>query len=332
MLVVMLVLFSGLRIEFNDTANYLRGFRQASGLKEFLLNPKNLNIFKNPLFYAFQCLLRDFTDNAQMLVFLTSLFNQVCFIYFLKRYSRNFTFSIFLYIATGTFSLTLAAMKQVTAMAVLTLAVPLLERRKWIRYYCVVFIAMLIHTYAIAFAVLPLFGRRPWKLFTYLFTVAVIVLMMNFQDVISELLDQADELGKSIAAYEVFDDNTINIFRIAVYAVAPLISFVFQHWIFKESSTAQNVLVHMSIISLAFMVMGTQSGANMFGRMANYFELGTVCVLPWMLQQTFNKRSYRLVSAIAIVCYLGFFIYANGIHGSFDRGYNATSILRLFLS
>ena len=125
---------------------------------------------------------------------------------------------------------------------------------------------------------------------------------------------------------EVFYYHNLNIFRLAVYAVPPLISLVFQKWIFHNSSDMKHVLVHMSIISLACMIMGTQSGANMFGRMANYFELGTVCVLPWMLDKTFEKRSFRLISALAIVAFLGFFTYANAINMDFGQNYKAITL------
>jgi hypothetical protein len=88
----------------------------------------------------------------------------------------------------------------------------------------------------------------------------------------------------------------------------------------------------MSIISMAFMSMGTQSGANMFGRMANYFELGTICSLPAILEKTFEKRSYKLVSTVACVCFLGFFTYANTIGGNFAAEYQSVSLFRFIIS
>lgn len=321
LLVAILTLFAGLRTSYNDTQNYIRGFNDALGLENFLSDSENLDLLGNPLFYIFENILKDITGDAQILIFTTSLFVQCCFVRFIKRYSSDFLFGIFLYFTLGTFSLSMAAIKQTLAMAILTLAIPYLGKKKWVQYYIVVFIAMLVHTYAISFVVLPLFTRKPWKLFTYAFVVAVVVLLGNFQEVITTFLEQADEMGKTIADYEVFDDNTINIFRIAVYAVPPLISLIFQKWIFHNSSDIKHILVHMSIISLAFMIMGTQSGANMFGRMANYFELGTVCCLPWMLKQPFDKRSYHMVSAVAVIAFLGYFIYANAIGGNFAQEY-----------
>lgn len=329
LLVIILVLFTGLRTNYNDTQNYMRMFTQSKGVITFVSDPNNLNPLANPLFYFILNVFREVTGNAQVVIFLFALFCQICFIRFIKLHSSSFLFGMFLYFTLGTFTLSMAAIKQVVAMSILTLAISALEKKKLLKFYLIVLIAMLFHTYAIAFAVLPLFIRRPWKLFTYVFAFALVVLMMNFQDVITTFLEQADEMGKSIADYEVFDDSSINIFRIAVYAVPPLISLIFQKWIFSNSSATNHILVHLSIISLAFMIMGTQSGANMFGRMANYFELGIICSLPWMLKQTFEEKSYRLVSAVAILGFLGFFVYGNAIHSSFDQGYQATSILSL---
>jgi hypothetical protein len=332
LLVVVLVLFSGLRTAYNDTWNYISGFRSAPSIADLMTSPDAFNIFKNPLYYFTQSLIKDLTNDSQVLIFVTSAFTQICFLRFFKRYSENFTLSVFIYFALGTFNVSLGALKQVLAMSILTLAFPHLESKQYVRYYILVFLAMLFHTYAIFYAVLPLFSQKPWKPFTYIFVCLVAVLMTNFEEVIREFMEQANELGKTLEDYEVFHDHTVNLFRVAVYVVPPLISFIFQRRIFHNSNTMQHILVHMSIISLAFMVMGTQSGANMFARMAHYFEMGTVCCLPWMLKKPFDKASYRLVIIVTVLCFLGFFVYANGLSGSFDDEYRAIYFFRDFFS
>lgn len=332
LLVTILVLFSGLRTSYNDTHNYISIFNNLSGVASFLSDAENLHPLGNPLFYFCANLLKHMVDHAQVLIFTTSLFAQICFVRFIKRYSSNFVFSIFLYFTLGTFALSMAAMKQIVAMAVLTLAIPYLEKKKWVQYFLLVFVAMLLHTYAMAFAILPLFTGRPWKQFTYVFMITVVIMLMNFQGVVTTFLEQADEAGKTIADYEVFDNVSVNIFRLAVYAVPPLISLIFQKWIFHDSSNMDHVLVHMSIISLACMIMGTESGANMFGRMGNYFELGTICSLPWMLEKTFDKRSHHLISTVAVIAFLGYFSYANMIATDFGQAYQSVNLFEFIAS
>lgn len=325
-LVVILTLFAGLRTSYNDTGNYVRAFNSAPTLEEFLSNPDNYNPFKNPLFYFYQSAIKTWFNNSQVLIFASAVFTQICFVRFFKRYSENFLFGVFIYFTLGTFVFTLAAIKQVLGMAILTLAFPSLEKRKWTTYYIIVFIAMLVHTYAIAFVVIPLFRSRPWSVFTFVFIAVTAIVMINFESAITAFMEQANDLGKSLADYEVFSDTTINIFRLAVYAVPPLISLIFRKWVLYDNSKLENILIHMSIISLAFMAMGTQAGANMFGRMGNYFELGTICYLPTMLRKTFDEKSYRLISIIACVCFLGFFVYANAINLDFGQAYKAISL------
>lgn len=327
-LIIVLVLFAGLRTSYNDTWNYINAFNQAPGVAEWLAEPENFNLFTNPLFYFYQSVIKSVFNEAQMLIFISALITQICFLLFFKRYSKHFTFSVFLYFTLGTFVFTLAAIKQVLGMAIVTQAFPYLEKKKWIPYYLIVFIAMLIHTYAIAFAVLPLFRTKPWRAFTFIFIILTAVVMMNFETAISDFMDQANDLGKTLAEYEVFDEATINVFRLAVYAVPPAISLLLQKLVLRDATKMDHVMIHMCIISLAFMVMGTQSGANMFGRMANYFELGTICCLPTMLEKTFEERSYKLMTIIAGVCYMGFFFYANAININFGEYYHAMSLLQ----
>lgn len=328
LLVTILVLFAGLRTNYNDTWNYVRGFNQAGNLTSFLSDLENLHPFKNPLFHFLQCFIKSWTDYAQFFLFITSVYTQVCFLKFLKRYATNFTFSVFLYFTLGTFLFSIAALKQILAMATLTLSFPYLEKRKWLHFYFFVFAAMLLHTYSIIFAILPLLRIRPWGLFTFMILAVTVFVMTRFESAITAFMEQANDLGKTLADYEVFGDATINVFRLAVYAVPPLISFFFRDWVLRNTSDMDNTMIHMGIMSFAFMLLGTQAGANMFGRMGNYFEFGTLCCLPWMLKKTFNRRSYRLVSAVACVCFMGFFVYANAINGNFSAEYTSTTIFR----
>lgn len=329
LLCVILVIFAGSRVRYNDTLNYMRAFAKAQPLSVFLADPKNFSLFSNPLFELYRSVLKTYTDNPRWLIFTTAAFTQICLLRFIKRYSQNFVFSMYLYFTLGTFVFTMAAIKQVMAMAILTLAFPYLEQHKWGRYYLVVLVAMMFHTYAVVYAMLPLFRRRPWKTFTFVFVAVMAVVLINFEEALTAFMDQANDLGKTLSDEEVFGDATINVFRLAVYAVPPIISLLLRKWVLTDSSERDNIMIHMSIISFAFMSLGTQAGANMFGRMANYFELGTLCCLPTMLKKSFETMSFRLISLIACIGFLGFFYYANAVKLDFSVWYQMESLLDL---
>lgn len=329
LMILILSVFAGSRVRYNDTANYMRAFLKVPTINVFFSTPGMLNFFRNPLFMLYQSILRTFTSNPQWLILTTSVFTQICFVRFIKRYSCDFTFSIFLYFTFGTFVFSLAAIKQVLAMAIMTLAFPYLERHKWGRYYLVVLIAMMFHTYAVVYAMLPFFRVRPWKTFTFVFVAVMAVVLFNFEDALTAFMDQANDLGKTLSDEEIFSDATINVFRLAVYAIPPLISLLLHRWALADNTEMDNIMIHMSIISFAFMSLGTQAGANMFGRMANYFEMGTICCLPMMLKKTFETQSFRLISLIACVCFMGFFYYANAVKLDFSQWYEMNNLLEL---
>lgn len=327
LLAIVLILFAGLRTSYNDTEVYMAAFRRAKGVAAFLSDPNHLAIGENPLFYLLFNLLREFTAEPQVMIFLTSVFVQICYLRFIKLYSDNFLLSVVIYFALGTFATTLAIIKQSMAVAVFTLGFRFLLEKKWIRYYLTVLIAMGFHSFALVFAVLPLFARKPWGVFTFAFMGCAFLVLQNFQDALVEFSTQADNLGLDVSMTEMTHEHTVNPLRVAVYAVTPLFSLFFARYINRENTGVDNMLIHMSIISLAAMMMGTQSGANIFARMAHYFELGTVCCLPGMLKKPFVVSSHRLIVTIAILCFMGFFAYGSK---GFDEQYMAIGLLGMF--
>ena len=332
LLVCVLALPVGLRTYYNDTYAYIKGFQQSPELLE-LFQSGELHLLKNPAFRIYESLMHGLTDNYHLFLMLPAFFTQYAFAKTIQRYAYSFPLGIAFYICLGTYVFTFAALKQTVAMAILMLAIPKLLDKKFYQYYLLTFIAFLFHTYAIAFVILPLFTVRPWGWRTLLLLFVVFVIVANFESVIGSFLDYANEQGKDIAEYEVFDNNQINIFRVTVYAVVPLLSLVFARYLGgKKGEPAYNLLIHMSIISFAFMLLGTINGANMFGRMANYFEVGMVCSLTWILDRVFTKESARLISVIAFACFFGYFYYAYRINLDFDTSYYSVTLFQFIKS
>lgn len=309
-LIIFLILFAGLRTRYNDTQNYIQGFQQSETIRVFLSNSENLNLLHNPLFYGFQALIRTFTDNFTVFFMICATIINVLNVRFIKRnVQRNdFALSMFLYVALGTLILSLAAQKQTLTMAILTLALTQLFQKKYVKYFIIVFLAGLVHSYGWLFLFLPLLDCEIWSMRTYFLLIATVFIMYTFQNTISSFIEAADQVGKNIPVEEVFDGNQMNIFRVLVYAVLPLTTLVFKDRL-KKLKRNQKIFIQMSIISLMFMMLGMMDGANMFGRSANYFEIGIICSLPAVIRELFNKQSVSIVVIIATCCFTGFYLY-----------------------
>ena len=247
----------------------------------------------------------------------------------MKKYSENFVFSILLFFTLGLYVSNFAAMKQCIAMATLTYAIPKLLEKKYVQYYIIVLVATLWHSYALMFAILPIFTRKPWTTVTYLTIAAVIAVLLTFETTISEFLEYAEDLGKDISETEVFETDSINVFRLAVFGVPPLLSFIFQSRLKSGMVRDENVMVNMSILSFLIMCLGLASAGNLFGRSAIYFEIGTIVILPWIVRKLFTKKSAELVFGIAALSYIAFFMYDIR---NFSSGYRAITFVEFINS
>ena len=310
-LMIFMILLVGLRTYYNDTRNYIDGFLASPNINEFFSDLENINVMNNPLFYGFQALILTFTDNFTIFFMICAVFVNCSFVKFIKKHAdkEDFGFSMFMYVCLGTLMLSMAAQKQILTMAFLTYALDALFERKYFKYYIIVFLAGMIHTYAWLFLFLPLLGSKPWNGTVYLMLAITMLTMNYFQDAIASFVEIADSVGKNIATEEVFDGNRMNILRVAVYAVIPLVSFVFQGRLYNKIDRKHGIMIQMCTVSLMFMLLGTMNGANMFGRSANYFEIGMIMVLPWLVRKLFTKDSTKFVLLVAMVCFVGFYIY-----------------------
>lgn len=325
--VVAYALFVGLRTSYNDTANYIRSFNGAVPLSEFLKDPERMNLFHNPLFYGFIAWMRGLTDNYHVFFMVVAVFNAVLLIRFFRKHSYgHFAYAILLFWGYGVGIFGAAAMKQITAMAVLTLAYEALIKRKWIRFLVAVLIASLIHTYAILFLAMAFFFSRPWDWRTTLLIVITSMVLLAFNPTIASVLDYADELGKSVATYEVFDGHGMNIFRVLVFAIPPILLFVYRRRLIPLMDQAQYVLANMSIICFMFILLGSVEGANMFGRLATYFAFGNICLLGWTIEQLFDDASQRILFLLSTTLFIVFIWTDNRSIDSYG-GYACISLL-----
>lgn len=320
-LLIFLILFAGLRTSYNDTQNYIVGFKNSVGFQEFLTNPENINLLNNPLFYGFQSLIRSFTDNVNVFFIICAIIVNVLNVRFIKQNTdiNSFAFSMFLYVTLGTLMLSIAAQKQILAMSVLTLAISSLINQKHLKYFFIVFIAGCIHSYAWLFLFFPLLGKKVWSYRTFLLLLFTVGIMSTFQSTIETFMSVADQAGKNIPVEEVFDGNRMNLFRVAVYSIVPLTALFFRRRIQGTLDRRYSIFLQMSIVCMIFMLLGTMNGANMFGRSANYFEIGIICSMPWLIKQLFTKQSVMIISAVASVCFISFYLYDNS---GFDVNYS----------
>lgn len=328
--IVWMTCFSFLRTSYNDTAAYIRAFINSETLAEGFEKGIFTDWTGNPLSELFESLMRVITDNYHVYFMVPALLSSFAVIRLFKRYSVSPALSLLIFFSIGTYIMYVAALKQCFAMFFLLLAVPYAEERKYVRFYLLVFIAVLFHTHAFMFAILPFLFGKPWGKVTWIGLGAALFAMATYDATLGAFMRYAQSIGALVDESELFDGHQINVLRVFVYWVPSLLALIFRKRLFRESTRYENLFVNMTVVSAIILLIGTVQAANLFARMAAYFEIAAALSLPWMIRKLFTRDSARLVTWIAAALYFGYFLYEFGVSKGFDAQYRSITLWQFF--
>ncbi len=268
-----LTCFMFLRTSYNDTFYYIKFWSNAPSVGDYIASGGLTDWTGNPLSIFWECLSHDLFTNYHVYFLPPAILICVASVRFFKQYSVSPIFSIIIFFSVGTYVLFMAAMKQCFAMAFLLLSLPFAERKQYGRFYLCVVIAVLFHTHAFMFAIVPLLFGKPWGKVTWLGLAFTIFAMATYNATLGAFMEYAQSIGALVDETEVFDGHQIHILRVVVYWVPVLLAFFFRERLFRDSSRMENLFVNMSTVAAFILTIGTVQAANLFARMAGYFEI-----------------------------------------------------------
>ena len=330
--ILWLTCFSFLRESYNDTGNYIVSFLNAESVSEGIENGTFVDWTGNPFSMLYRSLVHDFTDNYHIYFFFPAVLSSFAVVKLLMRYSVAPAFSLLIFFSIGTYVMYIAALKQCLAVFLLLMALPYAIDKKYIRFYLLVIVAILFHTHAFMFAIVPFLLEKPWGKVSWILLGATLFAMATYDVTLGAFMNYAQSIGALVAEDEVFDGHQINVLRVAVYWVPALHALIFHRRLFSDSTRTENLFVNMSIVSAFILTIGLVEGANLYARMAGYFEVATAVALPWMIRKLFTKQSAQLVTACAAILYFGYFLYEFGVSKDFGSSYRAISLWQFIKS
>lgn len=302
----LLICFVGLRTQMNDTASYMRAFSRLVPFEDI-----DWAIGSNPLFYLYESFLKKFiTTSPNTFIFITAFFVVGTYAWFIKKYSANFGYSIFILIAMGVYGFSASAMKQTMSIAFALIAVDLYLRRKWIFAALLLVVAVLFHPYVIVYVAVPFLTSGVWNKKSALIIAGTFVIGAGFSTFIEKFLEVTDAIGENYDPSK-FDPGTgVNVLRVLVYLVVPIASFFARKEIKEKNDKALNLFVNLSLLTACFSFLSFFGGAVATGRMARYFDLFQCLVLPYVVCKCFpNKQNQQLVIFGSIVCYAVYYYF-----------------------
>lgn len=295
---ISLILVSGLRNNIGDTYFYMHGYEVNDFKWSTITEQKDMG------FSILQLLLKQITEDPQILLITTALVTNLLIAIVMYKYSRMFELSMYVYITSGAFVVSMNGLRQFLAAAIVFAATKALFEGKWKTYMLVVLFATVFHQSALV--MLPIYfivRRKAWTGTTFALLSVAILIVVGFNQ-FSDLLFKAIQ-GTQYAHYQNFQEGGASVIRVFVYAVPLIIAFFGREklrYLFPKS----DILANLSIIGIVLMIISTQNW--IFARMTIYFNLYQLILIGWIVK-VFREKDQKLVYFAILVFYLLFFYF-----------------------
>lgn len=323
LLIVVLGFFCGLRIWGNDTGTYIMMYNQVPLWEDFEMNER-YDFAAGIGFSALTSILKTIGFSSQDYLMFYAFATVIPYVLFVRRYSENFVFGVFLMFATGFYTFSLAAIKQCMATGLCLWALNFALDRKWLRFSLLIAAAMLFHPYAIVYAVVPLMMFRPFTRYTFIYVGVFVAVGFYLETLLGTVLDITDMMGAEYTAEEFLGEG-VNLFRVAVCFVPLVLGAIYHRSLFENATKTDHLMFNLAMLNALIMFVGLFGTANYFARLANYFLPAQVIVLPWILSRV-HRHDRGWMTAACVAGYTGYFYYENAIIRPFDSGYAHMSL------
>ena len=305
-----IIFFCGLRSGIADTPTYIWLFNNSAD-NVASIDWNSLTVDRG---YALLVVLyRQFisTDYHGWL-FLCSFVSGVATMIGFWRYSYNFGMSCFLFIATTYFTYLVNGMRQFICISLVFACTHWIVEKKYIRFIILVVLLSFIHLSVVIMIPVCLFvNARPWSWRMWLLVfIAVVggVLFDRLLPYMSFLLNDTEYEGV-ISYFSSGQAVGSSIIRLIIALIPPGLAFIRRRIVEEEGNRLINLLVNMSVINLLLFFVATLTSGMVIGRVAAYFNIYNLLLLPWLLEHLFDRYSSVFLKGACIVLYTVYFYY-----------------------
>ncbi len=234
----------------------------------------------------------------------------------LKRYTSHFGIVILVFLYKLFFYNTMISMRQSITIACFFLMVPLIEEKKYIRYYLTAYLVSFIHNGAfLLFAVYPLVyvalsrKRIKWLNILFIPTLFIGLAGIDVLGPIGRFLQEnaANEnmAGKSIKYFDNENLSPIGIFHTIEYFI--LMFFVFTN---IQKLNLRNPKIHIVMwMFLCLLPLFTLlRGSEILTREKDYFLIYYAVIIGYMIDRLPRARVW-VYPAVTLICAFGYYRY-----------------------
>ncbi len=314
--VFILIFFAGLRspsgdgvMSIGDTRIYNGIFRVLvkNGVKEYV---NTAGEFTDWGFFGLLSFVKGLfhTDNQGLFFFCSLVTLSLMFYRYNKLDITDKETLFFTFITIGMYVSTMNGVRQWLASAMLFFAFPLIEEKKWFKYFAVVLLASSIHSSS--FILLPLYfivKRKAWSFTTkgiVAFAVFFLASYSVFGSYLSRLLENTDFFSQ-------YSDQILskgggaNIVRVVLYFVPVIFAYFNQNEM--QNEPYYDIVINMSVLNALCMLLASTNW--IYARLCIFFEPFMLILFIWVLKYCFTSSNLQIVRPAYFCLFLAYFWY-----------------------
>lgn len=306
--IVFYTCFAGLRKTIGDTYFYIYSFNEMPDQNEVSIKL----LFNSQGFSLIQNIIRNITDDAQVLIFVCAVITVAIPMIILYLYSTPFELSIYLFTTYGYLGGMMDGMRQYVAASILLLGTKYLfsvKKGSFFKYAIFVLLAYTIHQSALVMLVIYFVVRRKaWKKSSYLIIFASIVVTVCFDAILPSFLNVLEDTSYSNYAENGWftngEEGGSSIVRALIAATPILVAYLNKERMNKLGHIG-DILINMAFLNTAIYVVASYNW--IFARLAIYLQAYFIILTGWVVFYAVKPKD-RAVYTTGLVFL--FFIYS----------------------
>lgn len=303
--IIFLVLISGLRTDsalYSDDWNYRFAF---SHLRYLSFSQLEFEITQEPGFLLYSWLVGRITADPQIYIFLSSSIIIILYVTFIYKHSINFTLTMFLFIAGGSFFTTMNIMRQCIAIGIVLHSYGFIKKRKIFPFLLMIFLAFSIHRSAI-FA-LPMYfimTRKNLKSNLLAAYAATFVVLLFSGTIIESMLTNSifDNYARGFLSEGRYG---VGIIRIAFFGTFEIPMLLKMDVLLEKNKNVDMEMFNSMFVSNAVLII---SRVYVYVARIDYFGICNLILLP-LYPQMFDTRDRDKVAFAQVSIFFLFGLY-----------------------
>ena len=319
-LILPLIIWCSFRTDsmIGDTAAYRASFFSMPGsISDWAAYLKEVP--KDKGFSVFTLFIKLLFGNSDIIYFfIIAAFQMGVVAWLYRKYSCNFLYSLFLFVATTDYiSWMNNGIRQFLAVVIILCATNFFLKKKYVSSIIIICIAATIHASALLMIPIIFIAQgKAWNGKTILLIIISIVILFTVNQ-FTNILDAAlsdTQYGSIVSDWTEWQDDGTNPLRVLVYSLPAIISLIGLRHIRATDNPMINFAANASVITAGLYLISMVTSGIFIGRLPIYTSLYSMGILlPWEIENIFTKGSTRILYIISVIGFVSFFYYQ--MHG-----------------